>query len=389
MAARYNSPPGWPSPPEGWGPPPGWQPDPSWPAPPSDWPFWVDDAASSAKPAPGEGALGQGEQPTQALGQQQGWGEQQPTQAFGQPQPGQGEPPTQALPQGGMAQGGMPQGGGYSYAPSGGLEQPGQSPYAAAQGGGYPQGPGYPGSAAPSGSNRRNPTVLVIAAIVGVLLVGGLVWGVAALVRGGGGEEPTPTVAPTTEDPTTEEPTTEEPTAEEPSTTEPTDDPTTEDPTDEPTGSGGDVTDLTGSDPAIVLGASGDPIVEVRLVSVERDWEPSSGSTSVCTEPENGSYLLVELEYTTLDALSAEDPPNFTELELGVASESPSGTTEPGFLTGLFCGVEGPPNEMEPGETYTGALLLDVDPEVTAVTYTKPFDFMGSSPVYRWVLADQ
>jgi hypothetical protein len=226
---------------------------------------------------------------------------------------------------------------------------------------------------------------------VGVLLVGGLVWGVAALVRGGG-DDPDPTVAPTTDDPTTAEPTTEEPTTEEPTTSEPTEDATTDEPTDDtsdgPATPTGEVIDLTGDEPAIVLGRSGDPVVEVRLVSTEMDWSPGSGGM-ICPEPENGAYMLVEFEYTTLPALADEEEPTFSELGLSVGSESPSGTADTGFLLGAFCGVDGPPQDMEPGGTYSGDVLLDVSDDVTAVTYYNWLDFAGVEPGYRWVLADQ
>lgn len=43
MAARYQSPPGWPAPPSGWVPPQGWTPDPRWGPAPDGWRFWVDD----------------------------------------------------------------------------------------------------------------------------------------------------------------------------------------------------------------------------------------------------------------------------------------------------------------------------------------------------------
>lgn len=50
MAARFNTPPGWPPAPEGWTPPPGWAPDPSWPPAPEGWQFWVEDAAAGSEP---------------------------------------------------------------------------------------------------------------------------------------------------------------------------------------------------------------------------------------------------------------------------------------------------------------------------------------------------
>lgn len=356
MAAQFNSPPGWPKPPEGWTPPPGWAPDPSWPPAPQGWQFWTDDAAAPPTPPSPD------PQATQTIGTS----------------------PTQVLPTSGGP--GM-----YSYAASTGLDQPGASPYGG-QGqppGGYPNQGQYPQPGGP-GPQKRNTGAIVAVVVVAVLVLGGLVWGLTALF--GGGSDPDPTVTatsdPTSDDPTTDEPTSEEPTSADPTTDQPTDAETTD-------GGGSDTgsyTDLTGDDPAMVMGYTAtDPIAELRLQEIETDWQPS-GSSIMCGEPENGTYLAAKFELTTTDALSQEDPATYTltGLEFGAQVDGVDIETT-GFMSGIFCldSSEQFPSEMQPGETYEGWILLDVPDTVTAMTYSAPFDFMGTSPSYRWVLADQ
>ncbi|WP_420113337.1 hypothetical protein [Pseudactinotalea sp.] len=372
MAQIFNSPPGWPKPPEGWTPPPGWAPDPSWPQAPDGWQFWVEDpftaavnGGSASQPTQGEQPPSAGEQPTQTMGTS-------PTQVMGA----------------GASQPGL-----YSYAPSAGLEQPGASPYNPQSGGYQPGGPpggGFqggqytsPGAPAPK---SRNTLTIAVVAVVAVLVLGGIVWGLISLFSGGG-EEPTAGGDPTTGVEPTDEPTTDEPTTNEPTTDEPTDDPTTD-------GSGGsssDLTDLTGSDPALINGnTSGDPIVEVRLLQADLGWQPS-GSSMLCSDPENGQYLGLEFEFTTLPALADESTPTytFTGLELGAEADGVALEAN-GFSASLFClnSSERPPSEMQPGETYTGWAVLDVPDSVTAATFEPLFDFTGAGG-YRWVLADQ
>src|SRR5690606_13148338 len=126
---------------------------------------------------------------------------------------------------------------------------------------------GYPGGQyTPPGAptpKPRNATMIIVVAVVAVLVLGGLAWGLISLFSGGD-EEPT-----AGGDPTTTEPASPEPSSEEPTTEEPTDDPTTDDPTPDPTddpttpdngGGSGSFTDLTGTDPALVLGSTGDPV---------------------------------------------------------------------------------------------------------------------------------
>jgi hypothetical protein len=370
MAQTFNSPPGWPKPPEGWTPPPAWSPDPSWPQAPEGWQFWVEDPFTAAL-APGSGPT---ETPSAAS----------PTQTMG-------TSPTQVIP----PSSGQPTL--YSYGPSSGLEQPGASPYGPQgpppQGGGYPGGGGYqgaqyssPGAPAP---RSRNPLAIIAVVVVAVLVLGGIAWGLSS-VLGGGDEDPTAGEPSTT---VTDDPTSDEPT-DDPTTDEPTDDPTTDEPTDPATtddgGGTAGVVDLTGTDPAVVNGAAGAPVAEIRLIEAVAGWESSTPS-SLCSPAENGQYLGLQLEFTTLPALADESTPTYTFIgwELGAEVDGVAIETN-AFSTGLFCvgSDERPPSDMAPGETYTGWAVLDVPESVTAVTFEDMFDFSGAQ-MYRWVLADQ
>ncbi|WP_156250400.1 hypothetical protein [Pseudactinotalea terrae] len=390
MAQTFNSPPGWPKPPEGWTPPPGWAPDPSWPAAPDGWQFWVDDPFAAAVAA-------ENTSPSQRTQQQ----DQQATQTMG-------TPVTQALP----AQSAQPtppgQPGLYSYAPSAGLEQPGASPYnpqqggyAAGSAGGYAPGGGYPagpygpaGAVGPGGPapKARNTTTMIVVAVVAVLVLGGLVWGISSLFRGGD-EDPTavePSTSATSDQPT-DDATSEEPT-EEVTSDEPTADPTGDPTTDDGGTAAGDFVDLAAGEPALVYGISGEPVVEVRLLEHVVGWQPEGTGSTLCGEPESDQYLGLTLEFTVLPAMADEDPGTYTFIgwELGALAGDQVIETS-AFATGLFCvgTEESAPSEMQPGETYTGLSVLDVPADVTAVTWQELFNWSGDASAYRWVLADQ
>ncbi len=367
MAATFNSPPGWPQPPEGWTPPPGWAPDPSWPPAPEGWQFWVDDAAPAA---PAQQPPAADPFATQTMGSQ-------PTQVM----PNAGPPAPQGAPGAGSGPGL------YSYAPSAGLEQPGASPYGG-PGQAGPGGPGGPGMPGPGGQpgypggpqpKQRNTAAIVVVCVIAALVLALGAWGISSLL-GGGGDEPDPTVAPTTAEPT------DEPT-DDPTTDEPTDD-ATDDTTDPPAGG---VVELTGDQPAVAVGADGDPIAELRLAEVVADWQPGADSM-FCSEAENGQYLALRFDITTLPALAQEDPPTYTLIGWEIGAEVDGAKLEANrFGAGIFCLDEGqtPPSEMQPDKEYEGWVLLDVPTSVTAVTYDNIFDFTGESQSYRWVLADQ
>jgi hypothetical protein len=355
MAAQFNSPPGWPTPPEGWTPPPGWSPDPSWPAAPEGWQFWIDDAAATPPVT----------QPP----------DPQSTQTMG-------TSPTQVLPTSGP--------GVYSYAPSAGPNQPGASPYGG-QGqppGGFPGQGQYPQPGGPT-PQKRNTGAIIAVVVVAALVLGGLAWGLTSLFSGGSDPDPTATSAGTSsEEPTSEEATSEEATSEEATSEEAT----SEEPTDDPGGSAGGFTDLTGTDPALVMGLTAtDPIAELRLQEVVTDWQPD-GNSMLCSDPENGQYLGLKFELTTTDALAEEDPPTYNFIGWEIGAQVDGVTIESnGFGSGLFCLGEGQqfPSDMEPGQTYEGWVILDVPDTVTAAIYDDPLDFTGDGGMYRWVLADQ
>jgi hypothetical protein len=362
MAAKFTSPPGWPTPPEGWTPPPGWTPDPSWPPAPEGWQFWTDDAAATPPGGPEHDPHA-----TQTMGTS----------------------PTQVLPTSGGP-------GLYSYGPSTGLDQPGASPYGGSQHGAPPSytPPGGGPYASPGGPTpgKRNTGLIVGLVVVAALVLGGIAWGISSLLSGG--DDPDPTATTQTSDPATTDPaTTDDPT--DPATTdEPTDPATTDEPTDPATTDAGadGVVNLTGEEPALATGSvATEPIAEIRLQQVVTGWQPSANSM-FCPDPENGQYLGLEFEITTTEALAEEDPPTYTFIGWEIGAEVDGVAIETsGFGSGIFC-LESDqqfPSEMEPGQTATGWVVLDVPETVTAVTYENLFDWTGEADSYRWVLADQ
>ncbi|MFV0253809.1 MAG: hypothetical protein ACK5H2_10820 [Beutenbergiaceae bacterium] len=225
--------------------------------------------------------------------------------------------------------------------------------------------------------------MIAIVVIVAALVLGGIAWGLVALLGG----EPDPTADPTTSASPTDA--TSDP------TTDPSPDPTTAPPTDDPdpttTTTDGSVVDLTGSDPAIMLGETGEPIVEVRLLSATPDWQPADDNP-LCGDPANGSYLAVELEVTTLAALAQEDPADFTLLGWELGTQVGDVTAESSaFLLSALClsQEESLPSGIPPGQTASGTVIIDTPPGVTSVLFADPFDFTGNAATYRWVLADQ
>ncbi|UFU01716.1 hypothetical protein LQF12_09270 [Ruania suaedae] len=433
MGYRFNPPPGWPTPPAGWEPPQGWQPDPTWPPAPHGWEFWLPDDAAAAPqggdraqpegevaPEPGPGTQHPTEQfqpePPQQPEQSQPTEQAQPTEQFPpaqfpQSQPTQQFPPPQQSQQfPGAAPGPFapgqdaaaghhpPQGpgsyaGSYASAPPpgsggtwGGGDQPGYP--------GGPGGPGGPGWAGASGSGpgepRKNRTGLVIGAvIVGVIVVVGGIALALSLIFGDDEDTATP-VSPTTTSEPTEEPT------DDPTTDAPTDDPTTDAPTEEPTDDGGDTPTIEGdvellapSEPALVV-SDGTPIVEVRLLEVERNWEPEAGSM-MCSDPE-GEYVAMQFEFTTLPELAdySEGTWSFVGFETGLLDTSGNKIADVSGIDGLFCldQSQTAPSEMQPGETYTGWALMDAPREPGGILWEPWLDFTGSVPTYAWDLAD-
>ncbi len=201
MAYRFNPAPGWPVPPQGWVPPEGWVPDPSWPPAPAGWNFWLEvpDAAAPVSPAAAP-------QPTT------------PMPAVTSPPPPAATSPASANPAMTTPMPAVapapPTGGGMPPQPA-----PASVPYAQ-----YNHVPAA-GSASQPGlvqERRRSPLVWLVPLVL--LLVGGVAWGVIALLNGPD-DKPTDSAAPTvtatatpTPDPATTPPPAENPAPEAPPT---------------------------------------------------------------------------------------------------------------------------------------------------------------------------
>ena len=200
MAYRFNPAPGWPVPPQGWAPPEGWVPDPGWPPAPAGWNFWLEVPDAAAPVSPAAAPQPTAPQPT-AL---------QPTM------------PMPAAPQPAVPQHTMPMPAVAPTSPAGG----GMPPQAAPASVPYAQYNHAPtaGSASQPGlveeRRRRSPLVWLVPLVL--LLVGGVAWGVIALLNGPD-DKPTDSAAPTvtatatpTPDPVTTPPPAENPAPEPP-----------------------------------------------------------------------------------------------------------------------------------------------------------------------------
>ncbi|QOR69213.1 hypothetical protein IM660_10815 [Ruania alkalisoli] len=286
------------------------------------------------------------------------------------------------------------------YAPADGAARPYTASYAAAPapGSSGPWGQGPAGSAAPGPGGpppggpgqKKSRTGLIIGVVVliAVVVIGGIALALSLIF--GGEDEPEPVVEPTSTSEPTDDPTTSEPT-DEPTTDEPTEEPTQE-PTDDGGGSGaltGDYEVLSPSDPAIVTD-DGTPIVEVRLLQVERNWQPDPNSF-ICAEAE-GEYVAMEFEFTTLPELAdySEGTWSFSTFELGLLDTGGNKMADISAFAGLFCLDESQqaPSDMSPGETYTGWALMDAPREPGGILWEPWLDFTGEVPTYAWDLAD-
>lgn len=267
-----------------------------------------------------------------------------------------------------------PVGGGYSAAPP-----PGSGP----QFGGpsSPQsfqqsGPFGPEQAPPT----KNRTPLIVGGIVAVILVVLLVILAIRLIGGDdetSGNAPSPIPATPSTDP-----------ADDPTTPAPSDQPS-DDPTDSSSAGGGTLTALAPGEPAMVTGASGEPEVEVALVSVERNWQPDGAQAVVCPDPV-GEYLALEFEFTTLPALAdGSGTYSFAGFEIGLANDNGTALEASG-VSGLFClgSDRQAPVDMGPGETFTGWAVVDAPAEGSQVLWEPWLDFTGEQPTYAWSIAD-
>ena len=184
------------------------------------------------------------------------------------------------------------------------------------------------------------------------------------------------------------------PTATAPST-DPADDPT-DDPSDQPTdqqttgsGGGGDLAALGAGEPAVVTGTSGEPEVEVALVSLERGWQPEGSQSAICPDPA-GEYIALEFEFTTLPALAdGTGSYSFAGFEVGLANDDGTALDASG-VSGLFClsSDQRAPSEVGPGETFTGWAVVDAPAEASQVLWEPWLDFTGAQPTYAWSIAD-
>ncbi len=273
----------------------------------------------------------------------------------------------------------MPQqpGGAYSAAPP-----PGSGPQFGGPAGSQPfqqAGPFGPGDV--PATKNRTPQIVVgiaIAIMVALLLFLGF-----RLV--GGDDESTGSAStPTATAPSTDP-------ADDPTTPAQTDDPT-DDPTDQQTdgsGGSGNLAALGPGEPAVVAGVSGEPEVEVALVSVERGWQPQGSQTAMCPDPA-GEYLALEFEFTTLPALAdGTGSYSFAGFEVGLANDNGTALDTNG-VSGLFClnADQRAPSEVGPGESFTGWAVVDAPAEASQVLWEPFLDFTGTQATYAWSIAD-
>lgn len=447
MAYQFNPPPGWPTPPQGWSPPEGWEPDASWPTPPQDWQFWVEEPAAGAAPtSTGSQQQGsQAQQPQQSDPTQQlppaSFGEpsqsqpsqpthSQPTQHLGSSAtPAPGYDPTQQIPsqqsghpqssQGFGAPGGYSQEAPYQTAPAPYSSEPtAQLPYStdpaafgaappsyAAGGfggqggqGGYPGqqgfGPGGPGG--PNGpgdpGKKKNNVGLLVGIIVGAVVILGLGAFFVVNALTGGSDDPTadPTTSSSspTDDPTTAEPTddpTTDPTdtpTDDPTTDAPTDDPTTDPTTDAPDPSAG-----TGTAPAgtVELGIGApyevrdfDDALEATATLQEMVWDPTCNSSF--GNSAEGRLLALRFDVTVANPTPDGDAFSMNGLYFNAYSDSAS----TGSAWSLFCEVDPVlPDDIQPGATVSGWIVVDIPEGSTWVTYEPTFGMGGDSAAWR------
>lgn len=441
MAYQFNPPPGWPTPPQGWSPPEGWEPDASWPTPPQDWQFWVEESAAGSGPTPAAPAAPETSQspqpePTQQLPaasfEQSQPSQSQPTQQFGTGSGSTPPPaydPTQQFPSqhaGGQEPGGQQSGfgvpGGYSQDPpyqtaprpySG--EPTAQLPYStdpaafgaappsyAAGGfggqggqgnqGGYPGqqgfGPGGPGGPGDPGKKKNNVGLLIGIIGAAVLILG---IGTFAVVNAlSGGDDPTAEPTTSTSEPT-DDPTTTDPT-DDPTTDAPTDDPTTDAPTDDPstdapTTDAPDPNAGTGTSPAgtVELGIGApyevkdfDDALEATATLQEMVWDPTCNS-SFGGDPE-GRLLALRFDVTVANPTPDGEAFSMNGLYFNAYSDAAS----TGSAWSLFCEVDPVlPDDIQPGATVSGWIVVDIPEGSTWVTYEPTFGMGGDSAAWR------
>lgn len=344
MAKRFRTPPGWPAAPEDWTPPPGWEPDPSWPSAPAGWEFWEE-----TEPRAGAG-------------------------------PSATEP--RAAPNGSSSgtSAGM-----YDYAASPGLEPRGPAPYPEAETAGQaPDGDASSSTPAPAPAPKR--TGLLVAAVVAALVLAGVAWGVVKLLAPVE-QDPGTATAPGGAASSTPDP------ASNPDPTQPSASPDPADPSSTAANpdQGDEVVDLAAGEPALTYRLGVEPLAEFRLLSVQQNWEPETWR-GTCIPAEEGQYILVEFEVTTLPALADRDSGRYRlqEADFGVEIDGAEASVD--LFGSALCKLsvdDALRRAMEPDRTYTGVILMNVPSgEVTAIRFDE-ITAPHVTTVYRWVLADQ
>lgn len=374
MSYRFNPPPGWPTPPSDWSPPEGWQPDPSWPTPPQGWQFWVEDtpAAPTTPTAPSSPVAGA----AAGAAAGQAWG---PT--------GGVDPTTQIPTRSGPA---------YPPAPapySGETQQLsfGASGAPVYNPGGYAGGPGQPGSGVPGGpggssgfggpggpgepKKGKGPLIAIIAGGAVVLV---LVIVLLANLFGGGDDDPSP--APTSADaPTSAAPSSDAP-SDEPSSAAPTSAaPTSAAPTTAPTQDAPAGATPPAGSTAVAIGApfaapgfDDEVAANVTLTKVTWDAECNAGFGS---GPE-GRYIGLEFQVEVpADATEAFSMNGYIDM----TPYSDSNSLELGDDS-LFCNPDNAlPDDIQPGATVSGVIVLDVPAETTWIVYDPTWGLYDSA----------
>lgn len=425
MSQQFNPPPGWPTPPPGWRPDESWQPDPSWPVAPPGWQFWVDAPGSQPVP-PAQAPSPQGPSsqapppptPSPQAPAPQAPTPQAPSSQAPAPQPAApyepshvaDQQPTQTF----ATASSMPQ----SYPPSQGPSQSSQQGYAGQQRAGAPAWDAAPGGGSNVASKGSKWPIALIA-IAGLVLVGALVWLAFSLLSGDGGDgppdtqptavsptpEPTetePSPDPTTPDPTTPEPTTPEPTTPEPTTPEPTEtepaSPEGTGPHFKPTPGDGSIGALNSDygfypeGQAAPLLYAGAEIGTITLLNVYHDWQPDD-SAMMCGAPQYGQYLAVEFEIEVDDRLTdVVQSETYTLSGFDAIFYGPDGrldSDEANTWAGITClGEDGFNEELEPGDSETGLILIDGPLDIEAITVGEMFAFLHQGQFPAWDLRE-
>ncbi|ROR93299.1 uncharacterized protein DUF4352 [Salana multivorans] len=93
----------------------------------------------------------------------------------------------------------------------------------------------------------------------------------------------------------------------------------------------------------------------------------------------DGSYVLVNVTVTA--AADATEALNINEFYFEAYAE---GYSVDVGIGGLFCDVpDALPDDLQPGATATGNLMLDLSPETVWLAYSPTLGFYGPDPAWR------